>query len=191
MPAVAKVSDDEVIAAARRLVERHGPTALSMQGVADEVGVKAPSLYKRFADRAALLVAVQRVIFADLGRRLDAAATPHDAAVALTAMAHAYRRFARSRPHAYALMFATELPHDLAGDEARRSAAQPVLTTLSRWLGPEAALPTARVFTAFVHGFVSMELAGAFRLGGDVDRAFERGLQMLIGSIDRPPGATR
>ncbi len=184
MPAVAKVSDDGIVAAARRLVERHGAAALSMQGVADEVGVRAPSLYKRFADRAALLAAVQRAIFADLGRRLEAAATRPDPQLALVAMAHAYRGFARARPHAYALMFSSELPHDGVGDDVRRLAAQPVLTALSAWIGPEQALATARVFTAFVHGFVSMELSGAFRLGGNVDEAFARGLQMLLGSAD-------
>ncbi|HWE29097.1 MAG TPA: TetR-like C-terminal domain-containing protein [Polyangia bacterium] len=44
-------------------------------------------------------------------------------------------------------------------------------------------MPTARVLTAFVHGFVSMELHGAFRLGGDVDEAFAQGLELLLSTI--------
>jgi hypothetical protein len=33
-----------------------------------------------------------------------------------------------------------------------------------------------------------MELAGAFRLGGDVDRAFAYGIERLTDAIAAPPG---
>lgn len=46
--------------------------------------------------------------------------------------------------------------------------------------GPEHALESARLVVAWAHGFVSMELAGAFRLGGNVDTAF------ALGSIGSP-----
>ena len=36
------------------------------------------------------------------------------------------------------------------------------------------------LFTAWATGFLQMELAGAFRLGGDVDEAFDYGLDRLI-----------
>jgi AcrR family transcriptional regulator len=183
MPAPAKVSDAEVVAAARRIIERDGPAALSMLAVADDVGVRAPSLYKRFADRAALLAAVQRELFAELGHRLEIVAARPGPQLALEAMATTYRAFARAHPHLYALMFAADVPHDAAGDEARRAAAQPILARLADWIGRERALPTARVLTAFLHGFVSMELQGAFRLGGDVDSAFALGLELLLSSV--------
>ena len=100
-------------------------------------------------------------------------------------MADAYRAFARAHPHLYALMFAPEAPHDPAGDAARRAAAQPILSRLVDLVGTARALPTARALTAFVHGFVSMELQGAFRLGGSVDEAFALGLELLLSSIAR------
>ena len=46
-------------------------------------------------------------------------------------------------------------------------------------MGTDAALEAARLVTAWATGFIEMELAGAFRLGGDLDRAFEYGLERL------------
>jgi AcrR family transcriptional regulator len=183
MPAVAKVSTDDILAAARRFVDRQGVAALSMQAVADLVGVRAPSLYKRFADRAALLGAVQRQLFVELGERLEVAAARPGPHHALRAVAETYRAFARAHPHLYELMYAADIPRDDAGDAARRAAAHPIVSRLQDWVGPARALPTARLLTAFVHGFVSMELAGAFRLGGDVDQSFAHGLDLLLSSI--------
>jgi len=54
-------------------------------------------------------------------------------------------------------------------------------------LGEADVLPTARVATAFLHGFVAMELAGAFRLGGDPETAFARGLDAVLPHRRRPP----
>jgi hypothetical protein len=43
--------------------------------------------------------------------------------------------------------------------------------------------------TAFAHGFVSMEITGAFRLGGDVDEAYRYGVGVLVdGLVDRAGG---
>lgn len=47
-------------------------------------------------------------------------------------------------------------------------------------VGDDDALDAARLFTAWATGFLQMELAGAFRLGGDVDDAFDYGLDRLI-----------
>ena len=37
--------------------------------------------------------------------------------------------------------------------------------------------------TAWVHGFVSMELSQAFRLGGGIDAAFETGLDAILSGL--------
>src|SRR5207253_945183 len=95
------------------------------------------------------------------------------AARTVAAKARAYRAFALQRPKRYALLFA---PREEGGDLAslRAGVAQPVIEALG-------SLEAARLVTAWLHGFVSMELTGAFRLGGSVERDFELGLERLVG----------
>jgi AcrR family transcriptional regulator len=184
MPAVAKTTDAAVVAAARTLVERVGADGLSMQAVASAVGVRAPSLYKRFPDRGALIDAVAEAAVADLHAALAAAdRAARTPAEALAAMARAYRAFARRSPKGYGLLFTDRGAHAAPAVDSRAAAVAPVLARLSGLVGEQHALSAARLLTAWLHGFVSMELAGAFRLGGDIDDAFAFGLTVLLDGI--------
>ena len=73
-PAIAKTSDIEIIRAANSLVEKNGPEGLVLRDVADLVGIKTPSLYKRFADRNALLSALRLEVKKSLETALQVAA---------------------------------------------------------------------------------------------------------------------
>ena len=180
MPTPAKTSPSEIIAAARDLLAEVGIDSLTMQAVADRVGVRGPSLYKHFADRAALLSAVEQTVVADLKNVLVAAATSPDDKTALRAMAKAYRRFACESPATYALIFSLQSPDEVSL-AARRLSLEPVLARLESYLGDRnLAFVRARVLTAFLHGFVSMETTGAFGMGGNIDSAFSMGLDILL-----------
>jgi hypothetical protein len=67
--------------------------------------------------------------------------------------------------------------------ELNADAAAPLIEVTERLVGAERALEAARLVTAFAHGFVSMEITGAFRLGGDVDRAFRYGVGVLVEAL--------
>jgi hypothetical protein len=54
---------------------------------------------------------------------------------------------------------------------------------MERLVGRERAIDAARTLTAFAHGFVSMELAGAFRLGGDVDEAYRFAIESIVAGL--------
>ncbi|WP_431805616.1 TetR/AcrR family transcriptional regulator [Microbacterium paraoxydans] len=172
MPTPERTTTAAVVAAGREILEDAGPAGLTMQAVANRVGVRAPSLYKRFADRDALLLAVATASVDELGSRLDAAG--HD----LAALATAYRAFAHERPEGFRLMFATEIPQ-----ESLERAAAPVVRACAAAVGDEDALDAARLFTAWATGFLQMELAGAFRMGGDIDRAYAYGLRHLVDGL--------
>ncbi|MCH6231813.1 TetR/AcrR family transcriptional regulator [Microbacterium sp. CFH 31415] len=174
MPTPDRTSLAAIIDAGRALLEVGGPSTVTMQAVAERVGVRAPSLYKRVRDRDALLRLVAEATIDDLGGRLAASDG------SLTALARTYREFAHDRPEGFRLMYAVE-----GNADAMARASEPVLRAARQAAGERRALDEARLLTAWVTGFVSMELAGAFRLGGDIDQAFEYGLRRLAESAPR------
>jgi AcrR family transcriptional regulator len=185
-PSPARTSSAAIVEAGRTLLEERGLDAVTMANVAQLVGIKAPSLYKHVEDRADLL----DLIVADTARELTAVLAAagrgrKEPADRIRRIAVAYRRFARRRPRASALLFA-----DLGEDRSAplddlAAAATPVVDATTALVGPDRALAAARALTAFAHGFTSMEQAGAFRLGGRVDEAFDTGLDALIAGLIR------
>jgi AcrR family transcriptional regulator len=192
-PARARTSVAEIVGAGRDLLEAGGLDAVTMQAVAQQVGVRGPSLYKRFPNRAALISAIGASAADELGRRLAPLGGSSDPAAALRSVAETFRAFAHAHPRSYQLLF-LDLPAEARVPVERNAAAvAPVLELTRRLVGPDRALEAARLLTAYAHGFTSMELAGAFRLGGDVDAAYRYGLDVLVDGLsdpERPRGAT-
>jgi AcrR family transcriptional regulator len=183
MPAPSRTSLSEIVAAGLAIVEADGVEGLTMQKVSAAVGVQAPSLYKRVAGRGALLRLIAETVLEDLAESLGSVATGLDPKADLRALALAFRAFARSQPGAYRLLFAP-LPEDSVPDQEMFVAASlPVLRTTEALVGPERALDAARLVTAWAHGFLTMELAGAFRMSGDLDEAFDFGVERLTVSL--------
>ncbi len=181
MPAHAQTSTAAIVAAGRRLLEERGMDALTMRAVADAVGVRAPSLYKRVRGRSDLVRLILEDAADELTAALDAAAGTGDPAADLRALATAYRRFAHANPVAHRLLFT---PDASAGAPARSERSSVTLLRLAAELaGQDDALPAARMFTAWANGFITMELAGAFQLGGDVQRAWDFGLGRLLAAV--------
>jgi AcrR family transcriptional regulator len=180
MPAAPKTTDAEIVRAARKLVEARGHDGFSMNDVAAAVGIRAPSLYGRFADRAALLAAVELEVLRALERAIERAPRSPDPADTLTAQARAYRAFAKAHPESYALIYGATAERTEEGTRARAAALAPTMHAFVSLVGERHALAAARTLVPFLHGFVSMELSGAFRLGGGLDEAFERGVATIL-----------
>jgi AcrR family transcriptional regulator len=186
MPAPARTSLEQIVDAGLAVVEAEGLPALTMAAVAQRVGVKPPSLYKHVRNRAQLVCLVATHAASELTSELDAVSREGDVQAQLRAMAHALRDFARRRPALYGLLF-TPLPDESRPDAAVLArASAPVLRVTEQLAGSERALEAARTVTAWAHGFIDMELAGAFRLGGDVDAAYDFGITTIARALSRP-----
>ena len=115
----------ELVAAASDLLGELGdPNQLSMRAVATASGVTPPSIYRHFADKQALLVAVLHERWAELHRRVeDAAAGGADPFDGLRRWCLAYLRFAEERPGHYRVLFSAAAPAGMSDDPANHPGA--------------------------------------------------------------------
>ena len=185
MPTPDRTSLDAIVEAGRDILESAGSAGLTMQAVAGRVGVRAPSLYKRVRNRDDLVRLITEATVRDLGERLATVDAGDDPRRALAELARAFRAFAHARPRGYQLIFTPG--RGRPGAETLGRAVEPVLRVAAQLAGQEHALPAARTLTAWANGFISMELAGAFQLGGDVDQAFEYGIGRLCDALAGQP----
>ena len=65
-------SKEAILAAARRKAQAHGYSGLNFRDLADEVGIKAASIYHHFPSKADLGAAVARRYWEDTAAALEA-----------------------------------------------------------------------------------------------------------------------
>lgn len=188
MPTPARTSLDAIVRAGRDVLEADGLEGLTMSRVAGVVGVRPPSLYRHVAGRGALVRLIAQAVFEELGETLERAASTGDPTADLRAIAVTFRSFAHAQPRAYALLFGALPDAWRPGPDAYRPSLAVLFRVVSRLVGPERQLEAARTLVAWSHGFVSMELAGAFQLGGDVDVAFGYGIEALSSALTASAG---
>ena len=184
MPTPAKTSRDELVDIALSLVEAGGTDAVTIAAVAHAAGIRGPSLYKHFADREALLTATEIAVLHRLEAILRRDTKGRSAQQRLRAMAHVYRRFGREQPHLYGMIYRKMVEEDSELAAACLFAARPLFEELqAAGIAAARLLPLSRTLVAFLHGFVTMEIANAFHLGGDLDEAFETSLDTILAPI--------
>ena len=183
MPTPPRTSLPDIVRAARALLETDGLEHLTMQRVAQTVGVRGPSLYKHVRDRGDLVRLISNDAIQELSSRVAAAATHENPRGNLQAIARTLRGFARDYPETYSLLWARVPDAWRFDQELNVLATEPLLRAVASLVGEVDRLAAARTCFAWAHGFITMELAGAFRLGGDVDAAFEFGLERLVATL--------
>jgi AcrR family transcriptional regulator len=183
MPTPDRTSLDEIVQAGRDLLESAGMARLTMQAVADRVGVRAPSLYKRVRSRDDLVRLIAEATIRDLGQRLATVRTGADPRRDLAELARSFRAFAHAAPASYHLIFAPNPDIARPSLDKVMDAVAPVMRAAADLAGEQHALEAARTLTAWANGFISMELAGAFKLGGSIDDAYEFGIACLTDAL--------
>jgi AcrR family transcriptional regulator len=147
-----------------------------MRRLGEAVGIRAPSLYKHFPDKAAVELALIESGFAELAARFETALADDGSLVVIAAV---YRDFARAHPHLYRLMTAGPLPRDRLRPGLEARAAAPLIQAVG---DPD----LARAAWAFAHGMTILELSGRFPPDADLAAAWSAGLTAFT-SIAPPP----
>jgi AcrR family transcriptional regulator len=172
---VAEARRAEIVRVALGILERDGPEGVTMRAIAEELGIRAPSLYKHFSDKEALEVAMMAVALERFATAFEAAGVAPPPAARIRALGRTYRAWALAHPHLYRLLTDRPLPRaDLPpGLEAR--AARPIVDAF----GGDGDF--ARAGWALAHGLTILELAGRFPPDADLDAAWEAGFAGLQG----------
>ncbi|MBP2706739.1 TetR/AcrR family transcriptional regulator [Microbispora sp. RL4-1S] len=164
----------EIVRAARQLLEREGPEALSMRRLAAQLGIRASSIYEHLHDKQALEAALISVGLEEQADLFAQAVHRSDAPIA--ALIAAYRDFARRQPNLYRLMTERPLRRDLLAPGVEEAAGKPLLDATG---GDR---EHARAVWAFAHGMVILELNQRFPPGADLDTTWRKGVDALHGT---------
>lgn len=167
----------EIVQAARDLLEEEGVDGLSMRRIAARVGIQAPSIYKHLPDKQAVVNALISDGFEEAAAAF--ATAREDGDDSLAALGAAYRAFAHRHPHLYRLMTERELDRANLTPGAEERAAAPLYDALGR--DPD----LARAAFAFAHGMTILELNKRFPPDADIEAAWTRGLDALRAASSR------
>lgn len=190
----------DLVEAAARLLDEHGPGALTVRRLAGEVGASTQVVYTHFDGMDAVVAEVWREGFRRFGAALDEPAATDDQVADFMAQGWGYRRFALRNRHLYRVMFGDGLLSVRRGEDGDvdglGAASSTFLSLLARieacrdagrWAVDDV-FTAGEVVWATVHGHVSIELAGYFGgLQRDPEATYEECLRRLSRAFGDDP----
>jgi AcrR family transcriptional regulator len=175
---------DEIVAAARVVLDRDGAEGLTMQAVAAELHIKAPSLYKHVDGKRAIEIELVALALSEMGQALHDALAATGARGAGTCardrvatLLATYRGHALAHPNLYRLATAGPLPRHLLPPGLEDWAGEPFVTVTG---DPH----RAQALWAYAHGMVVLELDGRFPAGSELDITWSAGASAFAASAD-------
>lgn len=111
---------EEIRTTAWKQIGETGAASLSLRGIAREMGITAPALYRYYKDRDALVTALLIDAFTAFSMALEAGRDAHradDHAGRFRAMCKAYFTWAAQNPQRYELLFGTPISGSLFAEE--------------------------------------------------------------------------
>jgi AcrR family transcriptional regulator len=171
----AGLDSDAVVHAGAALADAEGLEAVTLARLAEQLGVRAPSLYAHVGGLEDLRRRIGVRGSRELAGVLGAAAAGRSGEDALRAVAHAYRGYAQAHPGTYAAAQRAPDPDDPEAVAAAGAVVEIVLAVL-RGYGLEGGdgLHAVRTVRAALHGFVALEAGTGFGIPLSQDESFER-----------------
>ncbi len=178
---------DTVVEAAASLLNTEGAEALTLNRLAQELGVKTPSLYNHVDGLPGLYRELALLNARTLGERFTQAAIGKSGPAALIAVATAYRAYIKEAPGVYLAGLRSsgaQQPVDADLSAAEEASLRVTVAVVASFgLTGEDALHAVRGLRSLVHGFATLEIAGGFGLPLSLEESFDRLLQMFVRAL--------
>jgi AcrR family transcriptional regulator len=170
----------QIVDAAAELADHKGLHQFTLKEVADQLGVRTPSLYNHVEGMEALQRGLRLYAVKELMGRLQRNAVGRSGLDALRAIVIAEREFAQQRPGLFAAMQRSFESEDKELKVASWSLLELVLAALNSYgLQGVQGIHAARAVRSALTGFAVLEAQQAFGLPTDLDQSFEWLLLML------------
>lgn len=180
----ARLSRQAIVEAAAGLADRVGWENVTLATLADELGVRSPSLYNHIDGLSGLRSLMTLHAVQQLTDVLTEAIDGRTGEKVVVELCQAYREWARKRPGLYFGVVATAEDDDAQVQAAATRVVELVAGVVST-LGPRGhdAIHAVRAIRSALHGFVTLELAGGFGIPLDVDASFDYLVDNLIAGL--------
>ena len=159
---------NEIVAAARKLLESEGPEALTMRRVADELGIQAPSLYKHFTNKRAIEAALIVAAMVEIGDATHSVLRLPDTGSRVTALLATYRAHALANAALYRLVTQASFARDQLPEGLEAWAGNP-------WFVVTGDASLAQAMWSFAHGMVVLEIDDRYPPGSDLQSTWRAG----------------
>jgi AcrR family transcriptional regulator len=170
---------------ASTLANEHGLDGLSMNGLAEALNVRTPSLYSHVAgiDDVKRLLAIHGL--EELERGAARATIGRSGRDAVRALLNGYRNFVRKNPGVYAATLPTPPPEDTEWRAAMERLSETCKAALQGYglRGPES-IHALRGLRSLAHGFASLEAIGALKNPVNRDESFDWLVNAFLAVLD-------
>jgi len=181
------LTQQDVIEAAIACLDREGESALGVNRVARELGIKPPAIYKHLDGNSGLKRAVAVALWQDFFAFCQPRSTVlSNSKELLQAGGRATRDYARSHPARYKVMMQFQLQ---PSDPDAAAIIQEALNFFRRILEPyeftnNRLIDAMRMVNAAINGFIALEQGKMLTLERSTDASFEVMLEALVVAIE-------
>jgi AcrR family transcriptional regulator len=163
-----------VTEAGAALADEVGFAHLSMNLLAERLGVKTPSLYKHVTSQADLVHRIAVLAATELGDAIRDAIQGRAGSDALAAAAQAMRTYVREHPGRYAAVNNVRAtgPDDPFIPASNRALSSLAAALHGYKLDPNQEIHALRMLRSMLHGFSTLEVADGFQIDTDIDDSF-------------------
>jgi AcrR family transcriptional regulator len=150
--------------------------AISIRGIAREMGCSPMTAYRYFENKDAVFAHLRAILFHRLADTLDAVPRSPSPVKHLKSLSMAYAKFAQQEPHAYRLLYLIQVHPDdhQAGVDEAQARTKKVLFNATLGVIKSGRLKGSPVTVAhaiwgLIHGLVSLELANNLNQGASLE----------------------
>ncbi len=177
----AGLTTEAVVEVAIQLADADGLDHLTLARLADELGVKPPSLYEHVDGLQGLRQELRQRGLQRMAVSFRRATTGRSRDEAVRALADAFRQFARDHPALYEATVRS-VERDPPGVQAAAEDVLDILFAVLRGYGiqGEDAVHATRYLRSVLHGFASLEMSGGFGMPTDLEKSYRRMVDALL-----------